>query len=119
MIIVVDENIPKMTVQGLRDEGHVVWDLRGTTDQGADDETVWRNVQLKQALLITTDKGFTRYRSEEHYGILIIRLRQPNLAKIHSRVMMAVDRRKSDDWPNLTVVVRDTVQSIFRYRSET
>ncbi len=90
MNILVDENIPKATVEALRSLGHLVRDLRGTPDQGAEDPDVWNMVLREKALLITTDKGFTIHRSEPHFGILIIRLRQPNLASIHARVMMAM-----------------------------
>jgi predicted nuclease of predicted toxin-antitoxin system len=115
MIILVDENIPKFTVDTLRSNGHLVSDLRGTPDQGAEDPDVWNMALREKALLITTDKGFTNHRSEPQFSILVIRLRQPNLAKIHARIMLAMSRHKTADWPNLTLVMRDTVQSEFRY----
>lgn len=119
MNIVVDENIPKLTVDALRADGHTVTDLRGTPDQGVEDPDLWRTAILLKALLITTDKGFTSHRSEPHSGILIIRLRQPNLAKIHARVMLAMQLHDEADWQNLTLVMRDAVQSAFRYIPET
>src|SRR5205823_3049948 len=100
--ILVDENIPKRTVEELRADGNVVSDLRGTTEQGSPDPDVWQNVLAERALLITTDKGFTSYRDEAHFGVLVIRLRQPNLAKIHARVMAAMARYVEKDWPNMT-----------------
>ena len=118
MNILVDENVPKFTVYALRAAGHVVSDLRGTPDQGSEDPIVWKKVLRQKALLITTDKGFTSRRSEAHFGILVIRLRQPNLAKIHARVMLAMQLHKPGDWPNLTLVMRDAVQSAFRYVPE-
>jgi predicted nuclease of predicted toxin-antitoxin system len=83
MKIFVDENIPFMTAQVLRDNGHDVLDIRGTPNEGIDDEVLWRMVQAEKRLLITTDKGFTQNRNESHHGILIIRLKQPNRQKIH------------------------------------
>ena len=118
MNILVDENIPKLTVEALRADGHNVSDLRGTPDQGADDLDVWEEVLQQKALLITTDKGFTSHRGEAHFGILVIRLRQPNLAKIHARVVLAMKLHTPTDWPNLTVVMRDVVQSTFRFVPE-
>lgn len=41
MNIVVDENIPKRTVDWLLERGHTVRDLRGTPEQGASDERLW------------------------------------------------------------------------------
>ena len=114
MRIFVDENIPLMTVQALRQEGHDVLDIRGTPDEGMEDETLWDTVQREERLLITTDKGFTQHRDESHLGILIVRLRQPNRQKIHQRVMHAMAQFKREDWPGLLVVMRDVVQSSWR-----
>ena len=38
MKIFVDENIPSRTVEELRRLGHDVLDIRGTSDQGIDDD---------------------------------------------------------------------------------
>ena len=65
-------------------------------------------------MLITTDKGFSQYRDEKHERILIVRLRQPNEERIHSRIMAAFKQFADDEWPGLLVVMRDTVQSIHR-----
>lgn len=107
-----------MTVEALRSAGHIVSDLRGTPQQGIDDEDVWVRVLSEKALLVTTDKGFTSHRSEPHFGILVIRLRQPNLARIHARIMLAISLHEAADWQNLTIVMRDAVQSAFRYHAE-
>lgn len=115
MKIFVDENIPLMTAQLLREEGHDVLDIRGTPDEGMEDETLWNMIQREERLLITTDKGFTQYRNESHHGILIIRLRQPNRQKIHQRVMHAIDQFKAEGWSGLLVVMRDVVQSSWRF----
>ena len=114
MKILVDENVPMMAVQQLRDEGHNVLDIRGTPDEGMEDETLWQMTQREKRLFITTDKGFSQYRNEKHHGILIIRLRQPNRQKIHQRIMHAINEFKAEDWPGLLIVMRDVVQSSWR-----
>jgi len=114
MKILVDENIPLMTIRALREMGHRVLDVRGTENQGIDDDVLWKMTQKEGRLLITTDKGFTQYRSEMHHGILIVRLRQPNRHKIHLRVMQAMDCFAAEDWHGLLVVMRDMVQSVWR-----
>jgi predicted nuclease of predicted toxin-antitoxin system len=81
MKLFVDENIPNCTVEELRGLGH---------------DVLWTRVLNEQRLLITTDKGFAQHRHETHHGLLIVRLRQPNEATIHERVM------------------RDTIQSVSR-----
>jgi predicted nuclease of predicted toxin-antitoxin system len=114
MRVLVGENIPKVTVQALRDLGHDVLDVRGTDKQATDDENLWMLAQSQNRLLITTDKGFVNQRDENHHGILIVRLHQPNEERIHVRVMAAFRQFTEQDWPGLTVVLRDTVQSVRR-----
>ncbi|MDX2153634.1 MAG: DUF5615 family PIN-like protein [Bryobacteraceae bacterium] len=100
MNVLVDENIPHMTVDHLRESGHDVKDIRGTADQGLEDSDLWTLAMTEGRLLISTDKGFTEYRAVEgHNGILVVRLRQPNRRKIHNSVMLAMERFQEGDWP--------------------
>jgi len=114
MKVFVDENIPSRTVEELRGLGHHVLDIRGTADQGIDDDLLWARMLNERRLLITTDKGFAQHRGESHPGVLIVRLRQPNEAKIHERVMRAIRQFPESEWPGLLVVMRDAVQSVSR-----
>ncbi len=111
MKIFVDENIPVLTVQTLRNLGHEVLDIRGTSDEGMQDEVLWQKIQKEKRLIITTDKGFSQYRNQSHFGILIIRLKQPNRSKIHQRVIHALNQFDEKDWRGLLVLMRDFVQS--------
>jgi predicted nuclease of predicted toxin-antitoxin system len=111
MRILVDENIPRMTVEYLRAFGHDVKDLRGTSDQGLPDPGLWQVAISEGRLPITTDKGFTSYRSTGHYGILVVRLRRPNRHKINSAVLQAMETIAGIEWQNRLVVVRDTTMS--------
>jgi predicted nuclease of predicted toxin-antitoxin system len=114
MRILVDENIPRMTVERLRELGHDVKDIRGTGDQGLADAGLWKVAVRERRLLVTTDKGFTEYRTASHSGILIVRLRQPNRLKIHQSVMLGIERIGDTAWPGLLVVIRDTTMSTSR-----
>ncbi|HMF58377.1 MAG TPA: DUF5615 family PIN-like protein [Pyrinomonadaceae bacterium] len=114
MKMCVDENIPLITVSELNNLGHDVLDIRGTANQGIPDDLLWVLVQNEKRMLITTDKGFVQHRGESHYGILVVRLRQPNEQKIHERVMHAINQFSDDEWVGLIVVMRDMVQSIWR-----
>lgn len=116
MKIFVDEHIPLMTVQALRMLGHDVRGIRGTPDQGMQDDALWEMAQQEERLLMTTDKGFTQYRAVPHHGVLIIRLRRPNRRKIHQRIMQALRQFSDRDWPGLLVVMRDVAQSTWRVR---
>jgi len=114
MKICVDENIPLATVAALRALDHDVLDIRKTPEQGMPDDLLWELVTKEQRLLITTDKGFVQHRNELHYGILVVRLRQPNERRIHERAMRAIEVFAPGEWRGLTVVVRDNVQSLTR-----
>jgi predicted nuclease of predicted toxin-antitoxin system len=114
MKILVDENIPRMTVTRLRELGHEVKDIRGTPDQGLGDRGLWSVAMIEGRLLITTDKGFTEHRRTAHRGILIVRLRQPNRLRIHESVMRAMERFRDAEWPDLLVVMRDATMSTSR-----
>jgi predicted nuclease of predicted toxin-antitoxin system len=114
MRILVDENIPRMTVDGLRELGHDVRDIRGADDEGLADAGLWDVALRERRLLITTDKGFTQYRAASHPGMLSVRLRQPNRLKIHQSVMLGVERFGDAEWPGLLVVIRDATMSTSR-----
>ncbi len=113
MRILVDENIPLVTVKELRRIGHNVTDIRGSDAEGMSDELLWKKAGKEKRLLITTDKGFSQYRDKKHSGILIITLRKPNTAKIHARIMTAFDRFSAKKWRNLLVIMRDEVIGIW------
>ncbi len=114
MKILVDENIPLMTVRQLVDLGHDVRDIRGTELEGIDDETLWRLAQDDHRLIVTTDKAFGGHRGEQHNGILVVRLRRPNRQAIHQRILDAFADIPESNWTGTTVVARDRVRSIWR-----
>jgi len=114
MKILVDENIPKMTVQSILEAGHDVRDIRGSRLEGISDEGIWGLAQKESRVLITTDKGFMQYRNHKHDGVLIIRLKQPNCLKIHHRIMKAISKFTEIEWRGLMIVIRDNMQSVSR-----
>lgn len=118
MKIFVDENIPKMTVHSLQKAGHDVKDIRGTSNEGIEDEEIWNIVKKEKRILITTDKGFSRYRNKTQPGILIILLSKPNRTKIHQRVINGLYQFNTQEWNGKILIVRDTVQSIWSYNNE-
>jgi predicted nuclease of predicted toxin-antitoxin system len=118
MNIFVDENIPLITVEQLREMGHDILDIRGTDNQGMTDEALWNISCQQKRLLITTDRGFSNYRQKEHHGILIVSLRQPNRQKIHQRIMEALKTFTPDKWPGLLVVMRDKTMSTWQPKKD-
>ncbi len=111
MRILVDENIPRSTVQALSDMGHGVEDVRGTPAEGGADDELWARAQTTRCLLVTTDKSFASRTGAPHLGVLVVRLRQPNWLLIHERVLRAMASVREDEWPGLVVVMRDTAVS--------
>jgi predicted nuclease of predicted toxin-antitoxin system len=85
MRILADENIPRMTVEHLRQLGHDVRDVRGTQDEGMEDTELWSAALAERRALITTDRGFTEFRTVPHNGILIVRLRNPIVERYTTR----------------------------------
>jgi len=92
MKIFVDENIPNITVEELRARGHDVLDIRGAERQGMFDSELWALAQREQRTLVTTDKGFSAHRDDPHYGVLVVRLRQPNEQRIQLVATMELIR---------------------------
>jgi predicted nuclease of predicted toxin-antitoxin system len=115
MKILVDENIPLISVKQLRKLGHDVLDIRGTSQQGITDELLLKMACRQKRLLITTDRGFAFYRHTNHYGILIVALHQPNSVRINTRILEALKRFLPQQWKGLLVVMRD--ESINTWRS--
>lgn len=109
-----DENVPRMTVERMQELGHDVVDLRGTEREGLPDDQVWQVAKSEKRLLITTDKGFLRRRRDVHSGLLVVALRKPNRLRIHERIMQVLSRFREGEWEGMSVVVRDTVQSIWK-----
>ncbi len=116
MKILVDENIPLISVEQLQRSGHDVFDIRGTENQGMTDDVLWLLACQEKRLLITTDRGFAFHRHQDHFGILIISLRQPNSHKIHQRVMEALRVYPPEQWPGLLVIMRDVAISSWKSR---
>ena len=114
MRILVDENIPLITVKQLSKLGHDVTDIRGTNEEGLSDVQIWNKACNEKRLFITTDKGFANYRESEHNGILVITLRKPNRSKINKRVIEAMKHFSEDRWQGLLVVMRDNAMSVWK-----
>jgi len=74
MRVLADENIPLMTINELRRQGHDIRDIHKAGQKGLLDAELWARAQREFRLLITTDKSFAQYRGIEHCGVLIIRL---------------------------------------------
>jgi len=76
MRIKVDEDLPRATVQMLRDRGHEAVSVIEQGMGGWKDPVLWQAIQSEQRFLVTADKGFADIRSyppESHAGVLLLR----------------------------------------------
>ena len=74
---VLDENVPKSSVEMLKSKGFEVEHISLTELQGEEDGKIAEYAKNKKAILITKDKNFgnpLRYSKSSHYGLIIIRL---------------------------------------------
>lgn len=94
--------------------GHDVKSAHNQEHKGLNDLSLWKLVQKESRILITTDKGFAKYRDETHSGILIIRLRMPNSKKINERVLAAINEFPESEWLGLLVIMRDKTKGIWK-----
>ncbi|MBI2433121.1 MAG: DUF5615 family PIN-like protein [Candidatus Hydrogenedentes bacterium] len=109
MKIMVDENVPSLTVETLVKLGHDVLDVRATEHKGD-------VAQREGRLFITTDLDFMKYRNNDHFGLLIVTLRQPNELSIHRRIMDGLREIAHEQWRGCVLVMKDRVRSCWRHR---
>lgn len=82
MKIKLDENLPAVLAESLRNLGH---DTQTTLDEnlkGCDDSAIWCAAQSESRFLITQDLDFSDLRQfapGTHAGILLVRLYEPRL----------------------------------------
>jgi predicted nuclease of predicted toxin-antitoxin system len=115
MNFLLDENFPKSAEKLLLDLGHEVIDIRGTELQGSDDFVLFRLAQQNQAILLTTDRDF--YHTvpliyEEHCGVIVIALKQPNRAAILSRLSWILSQDIVKPIKNKIILLRDKTYRI-------
>ena len=88
MKIKLDENLPVQTALNLRSLGHDVHTIPEEGLSGSDDDHIWSVTQREERFLITQDLDFSdarKFAPETHYGIALIRLRQPSRRSLVTR----------------------------------
>jgi predicted nuclease of predicted toxin-antitoxin system len=76
MRVKVDEDLPRATVQMLRDRGYEAASVMEQGMGGWKDPALWQAVQSEQQFLVTADKGFADirfYPPGSHAGVLLLR----------------------------------------------
>jgi predicted nuclease of predicted toxin-antitoxin system len=110
MRFLLDENFPKAAVEMIVSLGHEVFDFRGTTEQGMDDESVFARAQSLHGCLLTTDRDFFHtipHLHTHHCGVVVIALRQPNRATILARLQWVLSHVAVDEFRDRVFQLRD------------
>lgn len=84
-----DENFRKAAAVLITARGHECIDIRGTNQEGADDDTIFRLAQEQGAVFLTTDRDFFHtipLLVQDHQGVMVVALRQPNRQGILKRL---------------------------------
>lgn len=74
--IKVDEDLPRLAVNVLRDHGYDAVNVIEQGMGGWKDTRLWETIQIEGRFLITADKGFAnvkRYPPGKHAGVLLLR----------------------------------------------
>jgi len=111
MKFLLDENFPKAAVALLESAGHEVFDFRGSGDEGIEDSEVFQKAQSLKAILLTTDRDFFHtipHLFENHHGVVVIALRQPNRKAILSRMEWILSQISEHQFNNRVFQLRDS-----------
>lgn len=114
MKFLLDENFPKSAADVIEECGHDAVRFDDVCNYGDDDNTVFATAQRLGATILTSDRDF--YHTvpllyPDHAGIVVVALRQPNRAAIHSRIKWFMENVK-EPLDNRVFILRD-----FSYRA--
>jgi predicted nuclease of predicted toxin-antitoxin system len=110
MKFLLDENFPKTAENLLAEFDHQIIDIRGTEQQGMEDENLFELAQREQAVLLTTDRDFYHtipFSYDKHFGVIVIALKQPNRAAILNRLRWFISQDLLANIDNTVSILRD------------
>ncbi|MGA8430323.1 MAG: DUF5615 family PIN-like protein [Candidatus Sulfotelmatobacter sp.] len=110
MRIKLDENLPAETAPRCALWGHDVHTTQEEGLSGADDNGIWDVTQSEGRFLVTQDLDFSderKFLPGTHYGIALIRLRQPNRRSLVRRTEQVFRFENISTWPGCFVVVTE------------
>lgn len=109
MRLLVDQNVPRTVVEGLREDGHEV-NWAQTSCPGADDEMLLRRAQQEDRVVLTFDTDFGTLAFHRDLpassGVLLFRLTLVSPSTVAEKVRGAI--RSRNDWEGHFSVVDDT-----------
>lgn len=110
MKIKLDENLPSTLVGILSGFGHQTDTVEDEGVNGKSDEIVWERAQRDGRFLITQDLDFSdirKFAPGTHYGILLIRMRDPSRRALENRVRALFAMDESNFWFRGFIVATD------------
>lgn len=110
MTFFLDENFPRSATSLLGTLGHSVVDARDVAAPGTDDRSLFAMAQDVSGVFLTTDRDFFHTVPSiytEHAGVIVIALRQPNRARILTRLEWLLARVADCDLPGHVYQLRD------------
>ena len=116
MIFFLDENFPKSVVSILEKKGYTVFDIRSSEYEGSDDIDIFKLAQSKNAIFLTTDRDFFHTIPrlfENHYGVIVIALRQPNRKGITEKLLFALNNFDLTKFNSKVLLLKDNSYSIY------
>ena len=111
-----DENFPKAAASLISARGHQSVDIRGTDQEGADDDTIFQLAQEHAAVFLTTDRDFFHtvpLLVTGHHGVVVVALRQPSRQGILNRLEWLLDHVESTAFKNRVFELRDSTYVMF------
>jgi predicted nuclease of predicted toxin-antitoxin system len=110
MRIKLDENLPAVLVDDLAALGHDVDTALSEGLGGHEDAEVWAGAQAAGRMLLTQDLDFSDVRvfaPGTHPGLVLVRIKEPGLLALKSRVMAVFRTEQVEDWAGCFVVITD------------
>jgi predicted nuclease of predicted toxin-antitoxin system len=110
MKIKLDENLPASLAPILKSLQHDVHTIADENLTGRTDSEIWEAVQREQRFLITQDLDFSDIRQflpGTHYGILLVRLRDPDRQSLIFRLREIFRHEQVNTWARCFVVVTE------------
>jgi len=116
MIFFLDENFPKVAKTILESKNHIVYDIRGTKDEGLPDSEIFQLSINKKAIFLTTDKDFfhtIHFTKKPHYGIVVIALSQPNTKNIINKLNWFINEFADQIINDRCYLIKDNTCNIY------
>ena len=108
MLLIADANVFVPMVDGLRNMGHDVFDVKEQGLENLSDPEIFRLAQKEQRILVTMDKDFSNillYPPGEHQGIIVVKLYRLKVADATKLFLDAMNDIKSEDFTGNLVII--------------